>query len=1142
VNAINPPPAFSETPPRPPFRDSFSSGVVEDISNFGVISFTSTFSFNEEDLSSELGSFAIGAYFFTYDRSVSVRLGYEYIDPESLDPFEVIRSTNIQGVEANRSWAFVSETFSLPESFESLKFIIEVSYTKTDIPYKFAINGINIGQWAEEFHLESMGVSPEPIPDNIPIISDGVPALQYGFDGFRGYYLSEGSVLYAKNSGMPLVYGAFNSTVILPNQNKPSLILPGFGFLNESGKYKDFTLEFWAKIQSNATQPRRFAGPIDSTDGLYVDGPFLKIKVGDHLGSHYVGEWDRPMLIAIRFATNRASLVLNGEQVVSLKIKEEDLFFPEKEDENGKDLDWLGFYAYEDVPSIQLDAVGIYPYEVPTIVLKRRWVYGQAVELPDNIKGMRPENSVFIDYPFANYIKNYSYPSMGRWRNGVIENLTPEATQLSLPEYSLPKISFNNQSVDQWYLDNRLDQSGQDAFFRLKPNAEWEDTEGHLLFEQFNLLTTDTKCFYAIVEIEAINEEEQVIFEIVNEVLGSSLQISLVGTIINYKLFQKNAAGNTTERIVYFSDSHIVDNKFLVGLNIPRFSLFYGQAIRSFFGSKQNLKMFFGGAFNFSKTFQGKVYRLGFSTERNLRKIESLFSERGIPKDFENVFDQYSLVPNYDAGGEYFGNDPETWSLVLDGGGPLDFSDNNIEKKNTHMASYTLLPKISFENYVLDIGVDSYWEDYLPLSYFGGNVDGADGKKFFSLDFLQLNIDYPKFSKILNNGFDTSGSMVKTYVSFQYLQNGSNSSSENFTKIQSLPRGGVVTPGSDWINTKYEVLDDTVIYPPAGVNFKSLSINIHIEMSVNGIIENPVKIRSLKLASQAFGYSPTKIGTRSGATVVPFQKFAAYIDYRNVPAFGIYRGSTPHLYMTGSSGLRLRGDFAASVSKGLSIEINKNASSFFKLGSMQMALRYDEVAFPLTPVQIFEIQKSEDIIRFYLIANNKNGKRGQIFAISNNTGKLYPGILYYLDGKAVNKAIVNSKSWLMLGIAFETALDFGGKAGALNFTNPIMFDNISYYQTTEEDEAQRFAFRKWFAVRSEPDNPLTWDYWNESTWQQVLFLTESDPKILDPASIYKKYTGTDRVTMSGDSTLIFNDYKYTAYTNIGWSRQILDSA
>jgi hypothetical protein len=130
----------------------------------------------------------------------------------------------------------------------------------------------------------------------------------------------------------------------------------------------------------------------------------------------------------------------------------------------------------------------------------------------------------------------------------------------------------------------------------------------------------------------------------------------------------------------------------------------------------------------------------------------------------------------------------------------------------------------------------------------------------------------------------------------------------------------------------------------------------------------------------------------------------------------------------------------------------------------------------------------------------------------------------------------------MIGLAFSTPLDISESVGAFRITSPIMFDAVSFYQVTEEDEAERFAYRKWYAVRSEPDNVLEWDYWNESTWQEVLFLSEFEPTILDPTKIYKQYVGTDRLVFDNDYVLSLGDYRYSVFKDLRWSRQILDSA
>jgi len=146
----------------------------------------------------------------------------------------------------------------------------------------------------------------------------------------------------------------------------------------------------------------------------------------------------------------------------------------------------------------------------------------------------------------------------------------------------------------------------------------------------------------------------------------------------------------------------------------------------------------------------------------------------------------------------------------------------------------------------------------------------------------------------------------------------------------------------------------------------------------------------------------------------------------------------------------------------------------------------------------------------------------------------------------------------MIGLAFSEPLDMSETVGAFRVTSPLMFDAISFYQVTEEDEAEKFAYRKWYAVRSEPDNPLDWEYWKELdsnredpsnpgqflpyNWQEVLFLSEEAVTILDPSKIYKQYVGTDRLVFDNDYVLNLNNYRYSFFKDVRWSRQILDSA
>lgn len=126
------------------------------------------------------------------------------------------------------------------------------------------------------------------------------------------------------------------------------MIVPGKGFLNNVGRYKEYTAEFWIKVNSDATQSRRIFGPINDENGLYVDNGFLTLVIGNTYASHFVGEWFRPMLVHIRIIKKSVTVLLNGEEVISMAIDPATLDLQD-EFTNNKSNDWLGFYSYSDV-------------------------------------------------------------------------------------------------------------------------------------------------------------------------------------------------------------------------------------------------------------------------------------------------------------------------------------------------------------------------------------------------------------------------------------------------------------------------------------------------------------------------------------------------------------------------------------------------------------------------------------------------------------------------------------------------------------------------------------------------------------------------------------------------------------------------
>ena len=270
---------------------------------------------NVDDLNQVLKTFSIGSYFYTTSPyALSLEIGYRYYDDALESYVDVLRPYE---VSLKDKWYFISETFSPDFDNSSIRLVVKINYLgqSTELTdYVFYVNGVTFGQWAEEFQSSSLGVSTVTLPTDIALTSsEVVPAAAYGLSDTYGYYFVNSKSLVAKNFGVPMVFGSTNITKIYENSNKPSLIIPSNGMLSDGGRYQDFTLEFWLRTNNSSSQARRIVGPIASTDGIYLDGPFLILKINNYYQSYYIGQWERPMLIDWKYSNNLSTILLNGE-------------------------------------------------------------------------------------------------------------------------------------------------------------------------------------------------------------------------------------------------------------------------------------------------------------------------------------------------------------------------------------------------------------------------------------------------------------------------------------------------------------------------------------------------------------------------------------------------------------------------------------------------------------------------------------------------------------------------------------------------------------------------------------------------------------------------------------------------------------
>jgi hypothetical protein len=1104
-------------------------------------------------LNSNLGTFSVGGYFYSNSAYLSsVSIGYEYTDTTT--SFVVQKLKTFETTLFN-NWGFVSETFEIPDENTELRAVFKINTNSggaNTADYQFYINGITVGQWSEEYNSKSLGIEPEPFPETIALTTSSqvLPALPYGISVEEGYYLIDNNALVAKNSSVPMVFGASGVTVLSTNSGgDPSLILPGKGFLNELGRYKEYTVEFWARISCDSPTPKRIFGPISGTDGLYVEGGFLTFVLGTEFASHFVGEWFRPMLIHIRVIRNSASVLLNGEEIISFAVDTETLNLPTPLD-LGKSQDWLGFYSYEDVTPIEIDCVAIYPYQVPVTIAKRRWVYGQGVLSPEGINSAYGGTSAFIDYPFADYTSNYNYPDFASWQQGTFDNLVTTNTALTTPEYSLPEIFLDSKTINEFYSDNQEIQdvpSGLEIpnkFITFRPNNTWNSVNPYINFTRFNILADEIHSIYGVFQINEDDASDQILFKIYNSLNGNSFTVIKNGPDIDYYLTY-----NGIQEEFYSLQDFPVGQPISVGVNLQTIINSFGGNIASFFGERNGLKMYVGGDDSGLYTFTGNIYTVGLSTSFNASELENYFNEDG-----------FCL----------FESDQE----LID-----------------HTASYTLLPTESYGKFFLDIGVSGYWQDYLPLSYFAKFVTNDVGNQFYDLDFLQFNIGYPgpssssqleevaeswtyadlksqfehpeqktyyQFDNFLFTGwsnyedvkqksvkfyqYDTESASVRSYITFQYVSEGANAPQTSFDRLEAAKSTRIIDIDDHplWATTRFEVVDNTLIYPTKTIDFNKLAIVYHLEFNIRNILTKPIALRRLEFASQALNdNSFNPIGTRFSLNMFPYKRAGLYYDYKSKNPFSIYKGSTPYLYLNRKTGIEVRGQFDPQVSRGIAIPINQTSAVNYRVSAAQVWMRYDDDFFPGTPTELFEIEYKGDTIKFYMVANSSQGNRAKIFARSQNTGLEFNGLAYFWNGVLVREPVITKKEWGVLGIAFSTALNFDGYLGGINLTGPMVFNNIAYYQANNLQQVQSTLTRPWLRVESDGFTNFDWEFWlNNFTWQGVLVISASDLYGVSPESVYKTYTGTNKIIIDDDEGMIFDAEKLKIYSNTNWQSTV----
>ena len=1101
--------------PSPIFTDSATYGFFGPPTQQPIneIKLTSTDITNFLSLDQSLETFSISAYMYASHEYLSgYEIGFEYTDPSTN---QTRQSSKFFVANVPRQWNLISETFKIPVVSANFRVFIKARYSVNPIDvlteYRFYINGLTVGQWSEEFFATSLGVDQSKIIDiTSPVSSKAIKAFSYGSDVNFGYYLVNGLKKYATNTSIPMIFGSSSVTKLTANPAGPSLIFPGRGFLNQAGRYQEYTLEFWVRARTSSNKLRKLAGPLSSKDGIYINGPFVTVSIGGESASHFIGDWYRPLLIDLKVGIDYANLFVNAEQVLSIDFDTSDMVLPDI------DEDWIGFYAQDDVSNVELDCIGIYPYQVPSTLIKRRFAFGQAVESPEGTNRAFGGVTAFIDYKFADYTNNYTYPGIGKWTQGIVENLNVSQASISPPRYTPPEVQLKDISFDTWIESQHVAADNVNSYIKFG-----SESNGYLFLDAFRLSFQSVKAVYGIFEIDSYSDEEKLLIKLENVSTNSSFTIYQKGEFLYYKF---KFWGE--ERPLYFKSGISTNTPFFAGIDVEDLSSFFGDDIASFFGNTNQLKLFVGNDNVFANQFDGKIHKVGICTERNLSKIKTWFDNLEI--------DAVDL--SADPGDVYFGNENSFWQFFVDGGFVTTF---DVAPLFEHIASYTIIAKSNFGTTYLDIETDSYWEDYVPLIHFSQYVDDMFGNKYYDLDFLQFNVGYPSRENFVGNLYDTSEELVKTYISFKHLASGASSSDSSFHSVEQMPRSGVILPGDNWRTTKYEVVDGAIIYPPKDVAVSDLGIVTHINISVSGISTNPISIRRLEYASQAFNdQTANPVKTKFGVSLIPYTQTAALFDYKARNPFRIYKGSTPHLYLTSNSGIQRVGRTDELLPRGLSTPINSSSASEYRINAMQMFLYYNKDSFSSQAVQLFEIESTEKLIRVFVRSNDRTGKRASLYAVNARTGTTEDGLAFFVNGKIVREPVISLSEWTSLGVAFASPLSFDDQPGAIRITDTVLVNNISYYESSSLQEIQRQSNQSWSKINSTYPNWLQLFLGLGSgtfLWNDVLVVSSISYFGINPGDIYKAYIGTNKIIVDGVEPLKISNAEVRLFTDVSWN-------
>lgn len=728
--------------------------------------------------------------------------------------------------------------------------------------------------------------------------------------------------------------------------------------------------------------------------------------------------------------------------------------------------------------------------------------------------------------------------------------------------------------------------------------SDWTEPS-YLMFDWANMFNSPVNSFYGIFEAHEQIDESRPLIHLTNSQTGGKIEININGTTISYSINQQEL----------YTEQINIGDKFTVGFNIESFAANFGQEAFSFFVSPSSIRAYVAGnglAGSNALTFEGKIYKVGFMnrTDYNSLIANPLFDDIDNEFAYTTFFEN-----EVEGGFPDSGFDQEIDALGPDSQSGTYFKNNGIVEQEAvqdlhyHFVMYGLIPLNEFNRIFWDIEISAIWEEYFPLSQFATYVKSSNLEQFYDLDMIQIDFGheenkvftrygtqeiawtYDEFkdkynvpadqqyesldNEIITNYedyddlrvnaevrdvYDFSESSVFGYLTFQDIQTGTIDPITQFNNTVRLDDKNLIiadnvnTPLNDILaySTKFEFTNGTVVYPPTSLDFRNIAMVISLRFQHRGIISSPITIRDMQISSKTMNETvPTEIGTKYGQPLIPYVQNGNNISYKDVNPFYSYSKSTPYLYTTNRSGIKVLTTSVGSKKYGVKIPINQQETEDFNIAALQFWAKYEYLKFANNGIAVMEIDYLDEVLEL-VVVKDYSEDRGIVYLRNKITKNNFTNADFYQNGSYVKNPIIKKGEWNSIGITFTEPISFSQHEGAINLLSGMIFNNIAYYRPSGLRLLSSIIARPYLRVLQNPSiNPNRDLFWNDwyvidpftfGTWQNVYVLAETSQYVLTPEDIYKTYMGTNKNVVDDNGQVGIINKNNSLLMGIQWSR------